>query len=67
MAKSSLGREVFISLSVPRLQRLGGRRVLLDWLAPHGWLNLLTYRAQDHQPRDDPALNGLGPPPLITN
>jgi hypothetical protein len=37
------------------------------WLAHHGLLNLLSYRTQDHQPRDGTTYNGLGPPPLITN
>jgi hypothetical protein len=32
------------------------------WLAPHGLLNLLSYRTQDHQPRDGATHNGLGPP-----
>ena len=32
-------------------------------LAPHGLLSLLSYRTQDHQPRDGPTHNGLGPPP----
>lgn len=35
------------------------------WLAPHGFLNLLSYRTQDHQPRGDPTYDGLGPPPSI--
>jgi hypothetical protein len=29
-----------------------------------GLLSLLSYRTQDHQPRDGTAHNGLGPPPL---
>jgi hypothetical protein len=37
------------------------------WLASPGLLNLLSYRIQDHQPRDDTIHNGLGPPILITN
>jgi hypothetical protein len=37
------------------------------WLAPHGLLGLLSYRTQDHQPRDGTTHNGLGPPPSITN
>ena len=36
------------------------------WLALHGLLSLLSYRTQDHQPRDGPTHNGLGPPP-VTN
>ena len=34
------------------------------WFAPHGLLSLLSYRTQDHQPRDGTTYNGLGPPPL---
>jgi len=33
------------------------------WLASPGLLSLLSYRTQDHQPRDGTAHNGLGPPP----
>ena len=32
------------------------------WFAPPGLLSLLSYRTQDHQPRDDSTLNWLGPP-----
>jgi len=35
--------------------------------ASPGLLNLLSYRTQDHQPRDGTTHNGLGPPTLITN
>jgi len=35
-------------------------------LAPHVLLSLLSYRTQDHQPRNDATNNGLGPPPPIT-
>jgi hypothetical protein len=37
------------------------------WLAPHGLFSLLSYRTQDHQSRDGPTHNGLGPPTSITN
>ena len=37
------------------------------WIAPHGLLSLLSYRIQDHQPRNGTTYNGLGPPLLITN
>jgi hypothetical protein len=37
------------------------------WLAPHGFLSLLSYGAQDHQPRNGPTHDGLGLSPLITN
>ena len=30
------------------------------WLTPHGLLSLLSYRPQDHQPRDGTTHNGLG-------
>ena len=36
------------------------------WLAPHDLLNLLSYRAQDQQPRGGPTHRSLGPPALIT-
>jgi hypothetical protein len=32
------------------------------WLAPPGLLCLLSYRIQDHQPRDGPTHNGLDSP-----
>jgi hypothetical protein len=32
------------------------------WFAPHGLFSLLSYRTQDHQPRDSTTHNGLGPP-----
>ena len=41
--------------------------MLTDQLASPGLLSLLSERTQDHQPRDGPTHNGLGPPPLITN
>ena len=31
------------------------------WLIPHGLFSLLSYRTQDHQPRNGPSHNGLGP------
>ena len=34
------------------------------WLAPHGLLSLLSYRTQDHQPRDGPTHNGQNPPTM---
>ena len=33
------------------------------WFASPGLLSLLSYRTQDHQPRDDSTHNCLGPPP----
>jgi hypothetical protein len=36
-------------------------------LTPCGLLNLLSYRTQDHQPRDDTTHSGLCPSPSITN
>ena len=36
-------------------------------LAPHGLFGLLSYRPQDHQPRDGSTHNGLYPPLPITN
>jgi hypothetical protein len=55
-------------------QTVGGRSwcrgrggVLLIGLLPHGLLILLSYRTQDHQPRDGNAYSGLGPPTSITN
>mgnify|MGYP001058360618 CR=1 FL=1 len=37
------------------------------WLAHQGLLNLLSYRTQNHQPKDGTTHYGLGPPTLITN
>jgi hypothetical protein len=37
------------------------------WIASPGLLSLLSYRTQDHQPRDGTTYNGLGPSSLITN
>jgi hypothetical protein len=37
------------------------------WLASHALFIPLSYRPQDHQPRDGTTHHGLGPPPLITN
>jgi hypothetical protein len=36
-------------------------------LVSPGLLSLLSYRTQDHQPRDGTTHNGLGPPPSIIN
>ena len=36
-------------------------------VALHSLLSLLSYRTQNHQPRDAPTHNGLAPPSLITN
>jgi hypothetical protein len=33
------------------------------WLAPHGFRSLLSYRTQDHQPRDGITHGGLSSPP----
>ena len=43
------------------------QRGTVYWLAPHALLNLLSYRIQDHQPRDGPTHDELGPLPSITN
>ena len=32
------------------------------WLGHHGLLNLLSYKTQDHQPRNGTTHKGLGPP-----
>jgi hypothetical protein len=37
------------------------QRCDIYWLAPHGLLSWLSYRTQDHQPRDGTTHNGLGP------
>ena len=42
------------------------RRVAVYWLALHYLLRLLSYRTQDHQPRDGTTRKGLGPPSSIT-
>ena len=36
------------------------------WLAPHGLLSLLSFRCQDHQPRNGTTHNGPVPPTSIT-
>jgi len=36
-------------------------------LASPGSLSLLSYRTQDHQPRDGTTHHGLGPPTLTTS
>jgi hypothetical protein len=33
------------------------------WLAHHGLLSLLSYRTQEHQPRDGPTHSEMGPLP----
>lgn len=38
------------------------QRGALYCLAHHGLLTLLSYKMQDHQPRDGMTHNGLGPP-----
>ena len=38
-----------------------------DAEAMEGAAQLLSYRAQDQQPRDGTTHNGLGPPPSVTN
>ena len=42
-------------------------RVLLTGLLHMACFSLLSYRAQNHQPRDGPTHNGLAPLPSITN
>ncbi|EGW08526.1 hypothetical protein I79_016318 [Cricetulus griseus] len=37
------------------------------WLAPHDLLSLLSYRTQDHLPRDGSTHNGLCPTPSTFN
>ena len=37
------------------------------WLAPHGLLNLLSSRTQNHQPREGTTHKGLRPPMSIIN
>jgi hypothetical protein len=37
------------------------------WLASLGLFSWLSYRTQDHQPRDGPTHSELGPAPLMTN
>jgi hypothetical protein len=39
-------------------------RDVLYWLASSGLLSPLSYRTQDHQPRDGTTHNGLGSPTL---
>jgi hypothetical protein len=37
------------------------------WFAHYGLLGLLSYKTQDHQPKDGTTRRGLGPPQPITN
>jgi hypothetical protein len=37
------------------------------WFAPHGLLSLLSYRVQDHQPRDGTTHSGMSTPSSTTN
>ena len=39
-----------------------GTEASVSWLAPRGFLSLLSYRIQDHQPRDCTTCNELGLP-----
>ena len=49
-------------------QEPGGRRLnAAYWLVQAGLLSLLSYRTQDHQPRDGTTHNGPSLPPSITN
>jgi hypothetical protein len=36
------------------------------WLSQHRLLSLLLYTTQNHQPRDNTTLHGLGPHPTVT-
>ena len=77
--KSKLGRKEFIWFTLPQccsLLKQGGQKAGADAVvmegssllaASPGLLGLLSYRAQDYQPRDGTTHNGLGPPHLITN
>lgn len=42
-------------------------RSIAYWLVSHGLLSLLSYRTQDHHPRDVPTHKGLVLPTSITN
>ena len=37
------------------------------WLTSPALLSLLSYRTQDHQPKDGTTHNGLGLPPLVSS
>ena len=41
--------------------------LLLLLFSLHGLLSLISYRTQDHLPRDGTTYGGLGPSSLITN
>jgi hypothetical protein len=48
--------------------RTSGRAInALNRWASSAALSLLSYRTEDHQPKDGTTHNGLDPPPLITN
>ena len=49
-----------------RQDRSHGRMLLIGLLA-HSFFNLLSYRTQDHLPRDGTAHSGLGTPTSTTN
>jgi hypothetical protein len=71
MAKSHLRRKGFVHLHF-QVRTGTWRQELMQrsWkgaayrLAPYGLFSLLSYRTQDHQPRDGPAYNGLVPPTM---
>jgi hypothetical protein len=42
-------------------------RSAVYWLTYNDLLSLHSYRTQNHQSRDGPTHNGLGPPPLTVN
>jgi len=61
-------RKSGLELKQVRKQELLQRpwRDVTYWLPSPALLSLLSYRTQDHQPRDGTTHNGLGPPYLIT-
>jgi hypothetical protein len=56
-------KDTGLELKQIRKQELmqGPWRNVLYWLASPGLLSLLSYRAQDYQPRDGPMHKGLFP------
>ena len=62
-------RKSGLELKQVRKQELMQRpwRDVLYWLAFPGLFSLLSYKAQDYQPRDGPTHKGTSPLDLITN
>jgi hypothetical protein len=74
MTKKQVGEEVMTGTQHRNLEAgaddaeaMEGCCLLACLLAPHFLLSLLSYRTQDHPPRNGTTHNRLVPPPSITN